>query len=72
MLNSDRTKEGVGSKRWKRLQLMAETKVKNNPEKYSQIAMHKFPLRDWSSTRIEADPKNLYSIRKRKNPGQGQ
>jgi len=44
-----RSREGVGSKpgeRWKRLQLLAETRKKNNPEKYSQIAMHKFPLRD--------------------------
>ena len=31
---------------WKRLKLRAETKVKNNPEKYSKIANHKFPLRD--------------------------
>ena len=31
---------------WKRLKLRAETKVKNNPEKYSKIPKHKFPLRD--------------------------
>jgi hypothetical protein len=31
--------------RWKRLKLMAETKVKNNPEKYASIPIHKFPLR---------------------------
>jgi len=31
--------------RWKRLKLIAETKVKNNPEKYASIKMHKFPLR---------------------------
>jgi len=31
--------------RWKRLKLMAETKVKNNPEKYSTIPKNKFPLR---------------------------
>lgn len=30
---------------WKRLKLRAETKVKNNPEKYSSIPKHKFPLR---------------------------
>merc|ERR1711915_727433 len=32
--------------RWKRLKIMAETKVKNNPEKYASIPKHKFPLRD--------------------------
>jgi len=32
--------------RWKRLKLIAETKVKNNPEKYATIPKHKFPLRD--------------------------
>ncbi len=45
-----RGREEVGSKPgegWKRLQLRAETRKKNYPEKYSQIAMHKFPLRDW-------------------------
>lgn len=31
--------------RWKRLKLMSETRVKNNPEKYSSIPKHKFPLR---------------------------
>jgi hypothetical protein len=44
-----RGREEVGSKPgegWKRLQLRAETRKKNYPEKYSQIAMHKFPLRD--------------------------
>ena len=30
---------------WKKLKLMAETKVKNNPEKYNSIPKHKFPLR---------------------------
>jgi len=31
--------------RWKRLKLMAETKVKNNPEKYNSIPKNKFPLK---------------------------
>jgi len=38
--------QGKGE-RWKRLQMMSETRVKNNPEKYGgDFPNHKFPLRD--------------------------
>jgi len=34
---------------WKRLQLMAETRVKNFPEKYTTFPVHKFPHKDSES-----------------------
>jgi len=37
------TKKGEG---WKRLQIIAESRVKNDPEKYITYPTHKFPLRD--------------------------
>jgi len=37
------TKKGEG---WKRLQIIAESRVKNDPEKYITYPSHKFPLRD--------------------------
>lgn len=37
------TKKGEG---WKRLQIIAETRVKSDPEKYITYPTHKFPLRD--------------------------
>merc|ERR1712083_1006790 len=36
-------KKGEG---WKRLQIIAESRVKNDPEKYITYPSHKFPLRD--------------------------
>lgn len=36
----------VAGERWKRLQMIAETRVKNDPEKYTTYPTHKFPLRD--------------------------
>jgi len=36
-------KKGEG---WKRLQIIAESRVKNDPEKYITYPTHKFPLRD--------------------------
>jgi len=36
-------KKGEG---WKRLQIIAESRVKNDPEKYVTYPSHKFPLRD--------------------------
>jgi hypothetical protein len=37
------TKKGEG---WKRLQIIAESRMKNDPEKYITYPTHKFPLRD--------------------------
>eukprot|EP00092_Neocalanus_flemingeri_P014107 GFUD01015216.1.p1 GENE.GFUD01015216.1~~GFUD01015216.1.p1 ORF type:complete len:279 (+),score=111.96 GFUD01015216.1:42-878(+) len=37
------TKQG---ERWKRLQIIAESRVNNDPEKYITYPTHKFPLRD--------------------------
>jgi len=47
--NSSSAGEGpqfLPGERWKRLQIIAETKVKSNPEKYNSIPIYHFPLKD--------------------------
>jgi len=43
--NKDKFQAKQGE-RWKRLQIIAESRVKNDPEKYITYPTHKFPLRD--------------------------